>query len=242
VRIALISDIHANELALRAVLDDIRAIGADQTVCLGDVATLGAHPAIALRLIREAGCVCIMGNHDEFLLTPTLVETYTKIPLIVASIDWCRRQLSPADLNFVRTFQPFCEIPLAAGSNLFLFHGSPRSNTEDLLATTPPDELDEMLAGHTATVLAGGHTHVQMLRQHKGMLVLNAGSVGQPFREYKAGLEPKVMPYAEYAVVQELRGVVSVELRRVPLKRGALRDSVSAVEHPLREWLVRQYG
>ena len=58
----------------------------------------------------------------------------------------------------------------------------------------------------------------------------------------KAGLEPKVMPYAEYAVEQELRGAVSVELRRVALTRGALRDSVSAVEHPLREWLVRQYG
>jgi predicted phosphodiesterase len=241
-RIALISDIHANELALRAVLDDIRAIGADQTVCLGDVATLGAHPAVALRLIREAGCVCIIGNHDEFLLRPRLVETYTKIPPIVASIDWCRRQLSPDDLNFVLTFQPFCEIPLAVGLNLFLFHGSPRSNTEDLLATTPPDELDAMLAGRTATVLAGGHTHVQMLRQHKGMLVVNAGSVGLPFREYKAGQQPELMPHAEYAVVQELRGVVSVELRRVPLEREALRASVSAVEHPLQEWLVQQYG
>ena len=60
-RIALISDIHGNELALRAVLDDIRTTGADQTVCLGDVATLGgAHPAVALRLIRDAGCVCII--------------------------------------------------------------------------------------------------------------------------------------------------------------------------------------
>ena len=69
-RIALISDIHANEPALRAVLDDIRAVGVDQLVCLGDVATLGAQPAVALRLIREARCVCIIGNHDEFLTQP----------------------------------------------------------------------------------------------------------------------------------------------------------------------------
>jgi hypothetical protein len=50
------------------------------------------------------------------------------------------------------------------------------------------------------------------------------------------------MCHAEYAIVQEVRGVVSVELRRVPLERAALQDSVSAVEHPLREWLLQQYA
>jgi hypothetical protein len=73
----------------------------------------------------------------------------------------------------------------------------------------------------------------------QGMLVVNAGSIGSPFREYQAGQQPELMPHAEYAGAGASR---STELRRVPLESGALRDSVSAVEHPLREWLVRQYG
>lgn len=241
-RIALISDIHANELALRAVVDDIDRIGVDQTVCLGDVATLGAQPAAALRLLRGLGCVCIKGNHDDFLLEPALVETYTRVPPIVASIDWCRSQLDQDDLAFVRTFRAHWEIRLSAATNLLLFHGSPRSHMEDIVATTAPEDLDAMLAGHTATVMAGGHTHIQMLRQHKGSLLVNAGSVGQPFREYRAGQQPELLAHAEYAVVQEARGVVSVELRRVPLDRQALLEAATAVDHPLRAWLAGQYA
>jgi predicted phosphodiesterase len=113
---------------------------------------------------------------------------------------------------------------------------------EDIVATTAPEDLDAMLAGRTATVMAGGHTHIQMLRQHKGSLLVNAGSVGQPFREYRAGQQPELLAHAEYAVVQEARGVVSVELRRVPLDRQALLEAATAVDHPLRAWLAGQYA
>lgn len=93
-------------------------------------------------------------------------------------MDWCRAQLSAGELDFVRTFQGRLEIPLGGGATLLLFHGSPRSHMEDLLATTPPDDLDRLLDGHRATVMAGGHTHIQMLRQHRGALLVNPGSVG----------------------------------------------------------------
>ena len=52
------------------------------------------------------------------------------------------------------------------------------------------------------TLLAGGHTHVQMLRQHRGMLLVNAGSVGAPFREVFDGTRPTVLKHAEYAIVE----------------------------------------
>jgi hypothetical protein len=65
-----------------------------------------------------------------------------------------------------------------------LFHGSPRSHIEDILASMPPEVLDAMLAGTTAAVLTGGHTHIQMLRQHHGRLLINPGSVGLAFKDY----------------------------------------------------------
>lgn len=67
-RVALISDIHANEVALQAVLDDIARVGVDQIVCLGDVATLGPRPGATIQTLRDLACPCIQGNHDAFLL------------------------------------------------------------------------------------------------------------------------------------------------------------------------------
>src|SRR6185437_3372670 len=198
-RVALISDIHGNEIALRAVLESIAREGVDRIVCLGDVATLGPRPGAVLAMLREMGCPCIAGNHDDFMLRPELVHGYAKVPIIVDAVHWCQSELSSADLDQIRAFVPELEIPLD-GATLRLFHGTPRSNVEDLLATTPADELAEMLDGRSATVMAGGHTHVQMLRQHRGMLLVNPGSVGMPFREYVGGRAPELMPHAEYAI------------------------------------------
>jgi predicted phosphodiesterase len=241
-RVALISDLHANELALEAVLADAARAGIDQLVCLGDVATLGPRPREVLARLRALECRCVMGNHDEFLLDPALVRSYTQVPVIVDAIDWCRAQLSASELDFVRSFVPGVDLDLGGGATLALFHGSPRSHMEDLLATTPPDAVDEMLAGRRGTVMAGGHTHVQMLRQHRGTLLLNPGSVGMPFREYVGGRAPKLMAHAEYAIVSGHGGAIDVQLRRVPLERSALRAQATSVKHPIAPMLAAEYA
>lgn len=240
-RIALISDLHGNELALDAVLEDASRAGADRIVCLGDVATLGPRPVEVIQTLRDLGCPCLMGNHDAFLLDPDLIHRYTEAPVVVAAVDWCRGQLTEEDMDFLRGFRAKLEIELDEQSTLLLFHGSPRSHMEDLLGTTPADRLDEMLDGHSATVMAGGHTHVQMLRQHRGALLVNPGSVGMPFKEYVGGGPPTILPHAEYATVEATRGHVAVTLRRVPLDRRALREAASACDFPLRAQLVQQY-
>lgn len=241
-RVALISDLHGNEPALEAVWTDIQRLGADRVVCLGDTATLGPRPGAVLQRLRDLGCPCIMGNHDEFLIDEGLIHTYTEAPIIVQAVDWCRAQLSRDDLDFVRTFVPSLEVELGAGATLFLFHGSPRSHMEDILATTPPEALEEMLAGRAATVMAGGHTHIQMLRQHRGTLLVNPGSLGLPFKEYVAGRPPTLMTHAEYAIVEGSGGEVGVTLRRVAVDRAALRAAVAASDIPLRPMLLAAYS
>ncbi|TFV42530.1 metallophosphoesterase [Bradyrhizobium frederickii] len=240
-RIALLSDIHGNDVAFRAVLADIRMRGVDQIVCLGDVATLGSSPQRTVELLAGLNCLCIMGNHDAFLFEPELVKAYTRAAHVIDAIDWCREELSRDSLDYLRTFKPLAALPLGLGSML-LYHGSPRSNVEDILATTPPELLDAILEGRQAMVMAGGHTHVQMLRQHRGSLVVNVGSVGMPFKEYVAGARPTILTHAEYAVVEEAGGVVGVTLYRVPVDKNALQDSLAQTTNPLRDWLIQQYA
>ena len=64
-RIALISDLHGNAIALREVLRSIDEHGVDEIVCLGDVATLGVAPSEVIDTLQRLGCRCIMGNHDR---------------------------------------------------------------------------------------------------------------------------------------------------------------------------------
>lgn len=241
-RIALISDIHSNELALRTVLGDIRRTGVDQVVCLGDVATLGPRPNAVIELLAELGCPCIMGNHDEFLLDPDLVHSYAQSPRVIASVDWSRSRLSRSEIEFIRRFEREREIMLENNSKLYVFHGSPRSNMEDLLASTPADILDEMLAGRAATVMAGGHTHIQMLRQHHGFLLVNPGSVGLAFKDYVSGGSPTLLSHAEYAIIQEIGSTIEVSLRRIPLDRKQLCQVQRQSDHPLREYQLQQYS
>lgn len=241
-RVALISDLHGNALALDAVLKDIARVGVERTVCLGDTATLGPSPTEVLTRLRDLQIPCIMGNHDAFLLEPELVKTYSQLPIIANAIDWCRQELPPWATAFVRTFTSGMDLELGGGVTLKLFHGTPRSHMEDMLATTPPEALEEMLGDKRALVMAGGHTHIQMLRQYQGVLVVNAGSVGAPFKEFVDHKPPTILPHAEYATVEGGAGGIQVTLRRVSVDKNAMWQVARASPNPLAPMLAQQYA
>ena len=231
-RIGLISDIHGNLVSLDTVLADMDRAGVDQIICLGDVASIGPQPCEVVARLRALGCPCIMGNHDLELINPDLVHEDAGVsPWEIELINWCVAQLSAADISFIRSFEPWIKIPLDAQAALMCFHGSPGSPLGKILATTPAGELDEMLDGSAATLMVGGHTHIQMLRQHKGILILNPGSVGFPLEQMPFEGVPCYLPWAEYAIVEWLDGALGVELQRVPvdldeIKRAALSSSM----------------
>jgi putative phosphoesterase len=241
-RIALISDIHGNQLALRRVLDDVRQSGVDQIACLGDVATLGPHPREVLGMIEEACDFFVLGNHDEYLFDAASILEHTMAPPVLQAVDQCRSHLKAAEIDWVRSFARRVLIAVTGTTSLLLFHGSPISNNCDLLAETPDAELAHQLLGHRATVMAGGHTHIQMLRQHRGQLLVNPGSVGLPFEQFVAGGPPTVLPHAEYAIVQFRGNDVSVELRRIELERALLAKAAREWEGSMAAYLAEQYA
>jgi len=232
-RVALISDIHGNLISLEAVLADINRQRVDQIVCLGDVATIGPQPREVIVRLKALDLAGITGNHESFLLGSDLIyDDMDAPPWLGEMIDWSAGQLSGADFDYLRSFQRLIEIPFDAETSLLCFHGSPKSNTDMILPTTPAAELDEMLAGHGAAVMAGGHTHVQMVRQHKGLMIVNAGSVGEPLNQMPVEDTACILPWAEYTVVSWVNGFLGIESRRVPIDLQALKQAVLTSDMP----------
>jgi len=175
-RIALISDIHANYVSLEAVLADIARQGVDRVVCLGDVAATGPQPVAVLARLAALSCPVVMGNADAWLLDPQPGAGGDELLQKVEAIDqWCRQQLTARELDYIASFTPTLSIELGGGLELFCFHGSPRANTEMISATTPDEKLAKMLSGVGAAILAGGHSHVQMVRRYRTMILVNPG-------------------------------------------------------------------
>jgi len=234
VRTALIADIHGNLVSLQAVLDDARRSGVERIVCLGDVAATGPQPVETIEAVAALGCDVVMGNADEWLIDPELDEDADEETRRILEIDlWASQQLGPQHLELLTGYRPVVEL-----QDLVCFHGTPRSNTETLLATTPEAEVARMLGAYTQTVLAGGHTHVAMLRRHGPSLLVNPGSVGMPFEAAADGGAFRNPPWAEYAIVDGAQ----VEFRRVPVDVGAVTGAAFASGMPHAGWWVRDWA
>ena len=105
VRLALISDIHGNRLALDAVLEELAREGVDEFVCLGDVA-VGPQPAETLERVRELKCPVVMGNWDAAFLGDMPTPRDKIGEQLVEIGKWWAAYLSPADREYMASFAP----------------------------------------------------------------------------------------------------------------------------------------
>jgi predicted phosphodiesterase len=230
-RIAVLSDIHGNLIALNAVLADMHG-RYDRIVCLGDVAAKGPQPREAIQAVREFECPVVMGNTDVWILEPEPITTTDPDERRIRETElWSSQQLTDDDRAFLRTFKPTVVVDVG-GKPLLGYHGSPRSNTEDILPTTPDEKLDEMFRGWQADLMAGGHTHEQMLRRYGGGTIINPGSIGDPRAKADNSESKRVPNSAEYAIVCVEAGRLSIDLRRVPFDARALAQAIRASGMP----------
>jgi putative phosphoesterase len=234
-RVGLISDLHGNLPALEAVLDELAEESVDELVCLGDLAA-GPQPAETLARVQELQCHVVQGNWDAWFANgiPALHGEHGR--KLVDQGTWWARQLSSADRDYLGGLPATLELPLD-GVDLFCFHGSPRSYLDAILPETSDEELAGLLGTRDAKVLAGGHTHIQLARPTAQLLFVNPGSVGLPFEQWPPS-ETRVMPWAEYAVLEAHDGDASVELRRTDYDLDGLLQAVLASNVPHARWWV----
>ncbi|MDZ7701140.1 MAG: metallophosphoesterase family protein [Halobacteriales archaeon] len=209
-RVGVISDVHANLVALEAVLEDLPTV--DALVCAGDVVGYNPWPRACVDRLRELEVATVMGNHDRKLVTGS---NFVGNRMAAAGISHAREELDDDQLDWLGA--------LPEGRTLFdgrlqVAHGHP----DDPDRYTYPDEFGpELLDDAPALVL--GHTHIQHHEAVDGGVVLNPGSVGQP-RDGD--------PRAAYAVLD--LEALTVDERRVPYDIEAVRARIEAIGLPER--------
>ena len=228
-KLAILSDIHGNSIALQAVLRDLDARGdTSHIIVLGDLAVFGPDPGGVLNLLQAREPVSyVRGQTDRCLVEAHCLSNLTNWggkSQLSASFSWTAKQLSQAGLQFLAGL-PSQQILRFSESHVVLaVHGSPRSDEEYIHPHTSDIELNSMLGDLSYNLLLCAHTHIPFDRVVAGRRIVNVGSVGLPFDGDRR---------ASYALVY-LRpgGEYQVEFRRVAYNVEAVVQQLLAIDHP----------
>lgn len=235
-RLALVSDQHGNDVAFRAVAEDLEGIGVDEVVCLGDAVQGGPEPVQTLERLQALGCATVLGNADALLLEVPEDSPEPIDDRLLEVREWTLSRLDESHLAQIRSFEPTVR-RTADGFDLLFFHGSPRSYDDVLLPDSSADAL-EPYRGHGAALLAGGHTHLPWTLLIDGAVYLNPGAVGVA-RGGHLDLH-SIRAVAEYAVVTTGEAGVAVEFRQVPYSADDVRAATARSGRPYAdEWAAR---
>ena len=171
-RYAILSDIHANEAALRAVLQDAVDAHAEKIICLGDVLGYGPDPVSTLELVYRRAHVCLAGNHDDAVANRFPTDDFT--PFAAAAVARQRSQLSREAIDWLRRLPHVCEFPGPYDGATGAFacaHGEFADPKRFNYVLEPEDAMPSWLE-RTEQLLFVGHSH------KPGIFVL--GASGHP--------------------------------------------------------------
>lgn len=209
-RVGLLSDVHANLVALEAVLDDMPRV--DALACAGDVVGYNPWPGECVDELRDRDVSTIRGNHDTAVVknAPFRFNRMAR-----AGVEHAREQLTADQLDWLASLPTSRRV---LDGQFALVHGHPDDPDR---YTYPKQFSPALLADEDVLVL--GHTHVQHVEQYDDGIVVNPGSVGQP-RDGD--------PRAAYAVVDLDR--LTVETYRVGYDIGAVQKAIQHTDLPER--------
>lgn len=175
-KIAIISDIHANIYGLKTVLADFPKI--DKILCAGDIT--GYYPFVneVIDELKKRRVLAVRGNHDQYLLDGKAPKD--KNDDVKNSVQRMKKIISEENLDYVKSLPELLNLGIN-NKKVLIVHGSPWDQLEERIYPDYPNfskfsEVD-------ADVIILGHTHYPMIKKINNKIVVNPGSCGQP-RDY----------------------------------------------------------
>lgn len=168
-RIAVLADIHSNQEALEAVLEEVKS--AEEIWCLGDIVGYGPNPNECCEIIKERARYCILGNHDAGALGKMELSWFNVFA--AEAIKITRRISEEKSKNFLANLPKIIKL-----SEIVLVHGSVRGPIYEYIFET--DEAQRAFKDFSEKICFVGHTHIPMIFKDDTRRIINPGSVGQP--------------------------------------------------------------
>ena len=215
-RIAILSDIHGNTTALKAVLSDAKRQEATEYWLLGDIFLPGPGENDLLALLKDLPITAaVRGNWDDCVLEALDgqygLEDLQEVQLLRMT-QFLMERMDPETIVWLRSL-PLLEKKEVDGLRFSLSHNLPAKNYgSDLLVDNDTDKFDRLLDEET-DVAVYGHVHKQLLRYgSQGQQILNPGTIGMPYFDW----EPIQNHRAQYALIDvEEDGVTNLQFRKV---------------------------
>jgi putative phosphoesterase len=178
-RIAILSDIHGNQVALEAVLQDLESQqDISQIIVAGDLCLNGPRPSEVLSIIRKLNCPVIQGNVDADVARQNTQKGLKKQDIV----GWTREQIGEDGIVYLASLPFYHLVVNTQGTDLLVVHANPLNQNEAIYSTTPDNRLEDLLGNLAPTIgaVAFGHYHVAYQRNWRHLLLVDAGSCGLP--------------------------------------------------------------
>ncbi|HKB28013.1 MAG TPA: metallophosphoesterase family protein [Candidatus Limnocylindrales bacterium] len=226
-RIAVLSDVHGNAVALEAVRKALRTEKPDMVAVAGDLALNGPDPAGTIDLLREMetdGAVIVSGNTDiavaDFDYTAAFPWMADGVPeMFQAATEWAHDALGDERVSWLRRLPSERRLRADDGTLVLVCHASPGSQTSGFDQALDPSVTIERVSRTDARVIACGHTHLPEIRDLGWKLIVNDGSAGYTFDGD---------PTASWARLDINDGAVQAEIRRTEFDALSVANAISA--------------
>lgn len=219
--LGLISDVHANIVALEAVMKKFDEYGVDTIICLGDLVGYGPAPNEVIELIRKKRVICTLGGSDERVAFD-FIGARRRRGVADKTIEWTHTVIDKDNLNYLRSLPVQARLRTPAG-RLRYFHTGINSPSESLKIGETVAEQMKVLEECRCQILAIGKTHVPLTKELKTGWIINPGSVG---------LTLNGEPGADYAILEISKNEVKVTMDKVEYDYSAVNFEIVAWDLP----------
>jgi putative phosphoesterase len=182
-KVGILSDVHGNDVALQAVIDDLKKEYIEKVIYLGDLVAGGPNPKNSLELLKKLEAISwIKGNTDskyeeivdEWKLQNNIEEQLSDYYL------YALKELKYEDIKYLIE-KPVQESIDLEGWKVLCVHGSPRQQMEKMGEEIDKEKLSEIIVGIKEDIILCGHSHRPSIIEINGKTIVNVGSVGIPF-------------------------------------------------------------
>lgn len=228
-QVAILSDIHGNAKALKAVLNDLAEKNVKKLYIIGDLCYRGPEPKNALETVRSTPAKVLKGNADEWIVRGVKKGEVPDKALAIMNQEreWTVERLTQDDIAYLENLPTSFHENLTKEITMHLFHATPDSLFEIVSKEASDEELEHSLMTQVdADFYIYGHIHTPFVRKIGDKTVINTGSVGLPFDGDNR---------ASYALLTIKDGKAEAAIERVEYDINRVAASYDANDYPNRE-------